>query len=109
IVEDSEPDAELLLFELKRGGFAPECRRVENAAQMKEALAAQWWDLVISDYRLPEFDGTAALQLLRDDGLDIPMIIVSGAIGEELAVSLMKAGVNDYMMKGNLHRLVPAI
>jgi diguanylate cyclase (GGDEF)-like protein/PAS domain S-box-containing protein len=109
IVEDSAADIELLLGELRRGGYTPEYARVETVGELRAALTRQRWDVVLSDYGLPQFNGLEALQTLRETGLDIPMIIVSGSIGEELAVNLMKGGVNDYVMKGNLPRLVPAI
>jgi signal transduction histidine kinase/FixJ family two-component response regulator len=109
IVEDSENDALLLVRELWRGGFEPEFERVETAAAMAAALAEQRWDLVLSDYSMPHFSGIAALQILNQSGVDIPFIIVSGAIGEDVAVAAMKAGAHDYMMKGNLTRLIPSI
>jgi PAS domain S-box-containing protein/putative nucleotidyltransferase with HDIG domain len=82
---------------------------VETAYQMKTALEDESWDLVISDYNLPEFDAPSALSILQKCGLDIPFIVVSGVIGEETAVALMKAGAHDYIMKGNLARLIPAV
>ncbi len=108
-VEDSEDDAELLLLEIRRGGYEPSCRRVADAAGLKAALAAAPWDLVVSDYRLPGFSAFDALRLLQDSGLDLPFIIVSGAIGEDTAVRAMKAGAHDYIMKDNLARLTPVI
>ncbi|MBU5637302.1 SpoIIE family protein phosphatase [Geomonas sp. Red69] len=109
IVEDSEDDALLLIFELRRGNYAPVSRRVESADAMRKALAEEDWDLVVSDYVLPGFTGLEALQVLRDSGLDIPFIIVSGKIGEDTAVGAMKEGANDYLIKGNTSRLIPAI
>jgi signal transduction histidine kinase len=108
LVEDSEDDAVLITRELRRGDYAPTVERVETEAAMRTALAEPW-DVVISDYSLPKFGGPAALALLRASGLDIPFIVVSGAIGEEVAVAAMKAGAQDYLMKGNLARLVPAL
>jgi signal transduction histidine kinase len=108
LVEDSEDDALLIARELHRGGYAPTMRRVETEAAMRAALAEPW-DVVISDYSLPRFSGPAALAVLRATHLDIPFIVVSGAIGEELAVAAMRAGAHDYLMKGNLARLVPAL
>ena len=108
LVEDSEDDAVLIARELRRGDYAPAIQRVETEAAMGAALADPW-DVVISDYSLPQFSGPAALTLLRATGLDIPFIVVSGAIGEEVAVAAMKAGAHDYLMKDNLARLVPAI
>ncbi|HYT03775.1 MAG TPA: response regulator [Gemmatimonadales bacterium] len=109
IAEDSEDDTQLLVRELKRGGYDPVYERVASAAGMTAALDRQQWDLVIGDYSMPRFSGTAALALVRARGLDIPFICVSGTITEEIAVSAMKAGANDYVTKGQLKRLVPAI
>ncbi|MBI3574407.1 MAG: EAL domain-containing protein [Gammaproteobacteria bacterium] len=109
IVEDSEADAELLLRELRRGGYAPEFERVETPEGLDDALARQSWDLVVSDHAMPRFNGLQALKLTQEKGLDIPFIIVSGSIGEDVAVAAMKAGAHDYLMKGNTARLLPAI
>jgi diguanylate cyclase len=109
IVEDSEADTELLLRELQRGGYAPEFERVETPAGLNSALARQSWDLIVSDNAMPHFDGLHALKLTQETGLDIPFIIVSGSIGEDVAVAAMKAGAHDYLMKGNTARLLPAI
>src|SRR3990172_4461328 len=109
IIEDSEDDALLLLRELRRGGYGPVFERVETPEAMRSALEKKQWDLVISDYVMPRFSGTAALELLKESGLDLPFIIVSGNIGEDTAVEAMKAGVHDYIIKGNLTRLVPAV
>lgn len=104
-VEDSEDDAALLQIELKRAGYQPVCHRVETAAEMRAALDRQEWDLIIADYRMPRFDGLAALALAKERGLDLPFIIVSGHITEETAVAAMKAGAHDYVMKDKLARL----
>lgn len=109
LIEDSEDDAELLLLAMKAGGYEPIVERVDTAAAMRAALGKQAWDLVLSDHSMPQFSGPAALALLQESGLDLPFIIVSGAIGEETAVAAMKAGAHDYVMKGNLARLLPAI
>ncbi len=109
IVEDSEADAELLLLELKRGGYDPQSERVETPAELDAALSRQVWDLIVSDNAMPNFDGLQALKLTQQKGLDIPFILVSGSIGEEVAVAAMKAGAQDYLMKGNTARLLPAI
>lgn len=109
MVEDSEDDTWLIIRELQRGGFRPEFERVETAAAMREALEAHPWDLIISDYAMPLFGGQAALALYHEKGLDIPFISVSGKMGEETAVEMMKAGAHDYVLKDHLGRLVPAV
>ncbi|MDW7771766.1 MAG: ATP-binding protein [Desulfobulbaceae bacterium] len=109
IVEDSEDDALLLLRELKKRGYAPLSRRIETPEAMIAALREEQWDIIISDYVLPRFNGMAALEILRQSGLDLPFIIVSGKIGEEVAVAAMKAGAHDYILKGNLTRLASAV
>jgi DNA-binding NtrC family response regulator len=109
LVEDSEDDATLVLLELRRAGFVPLATRVETAEAMSAALRAEPWDLILADYNLPTFSGLAALDLYHESGLDIPFLIVSGTIGEELAVEAMRAGAHDYLLKGNLTRLGPAI
>jgi len=109
IVEDSEDDALLVVRELRQAGYDVTFDRVETAADLAAALERQTWDLVIADYTLPHFTGSAALELLKSTGLDIPFIIISGSIGEDLAVDVMKAGAHDYLMKGNIKRLIPSV
>lgn len=109
IVEDSEDDTTLLLRELRRGGYAPEHERVETSAAMRAALTGSRWDVVISDFYLPTFDAPSALEVLKESGLDLPFIVVTGSIGEDIAVTAMKAGASDYLLKDNLARLVPAV
>ncbi len=109
IVEDSEDDVLLMVRELKKGGCEPEYLRVESGDAMGAALREKTWDVILCDYQMPKFNGLAAIALLKDAGIDIPLIIVSGAIGEEMAVECMRSGAHDYVMKGNLSRLVPAI
>ena len=109
IVEDSEDDAQLLMLELKRGGLDLESKRVETAEAFLEALKDVKWNLIISDFSLPQFSAPQALELLQASGLDLPFIIVSGTIGEEAAVSALKAGAHDFLVKGNMPRLIPAI
>lgn len=109
MVEDSVDDTFFVVRELQRGGYQVDFERVETAAGMKEALQRGNWDLVVSDYQMPQFDGAAALALHAENGADAPFIMVSGAIGEESAVEMVKRGANDYVMKDNLARLVPAV
>jgi PAS domain S-box-containing protein len=109
LVEDSEDDAQLLLRELKRGGYAPAHERVATEAALAAALDRQEWDLVIGDHSMPGFSGIAALVLVRGRGLDVPFISVSGTLTEDMAVAAMKAGANDWVTKGQLKRLTPAV
>jgi diguanylate cyclase (GGDEF)-like protein len=109
IVEDSEDDALLIVRELRKGGLTPEYRRVDSPTELKAALAEATWDIVITDHNLPEFGSEAAIRQVKQSGLDLPIIIVSGSIGEAVAVTAMKSGAHDYIMKDNLSRLVPAI
>jgi len=109
IVEDSEDDASLLLAELAHKGYAPKHRRVDTKGEFLAALRDDTWDAVIADYALPQFSGLEALKLFRQQQLDLPFIMVSGVFGEEMAVAMMKAGADDYILKGNLSRLAPAL
>jgi putative nucleotidyltransferase with HDIG domain len=109
LVEDSEDDAQLLLREIKRGGYDIEFERVETSDAMKSALANHAWDLIICDYSLPKFSAPQALVVLKESGHDLPFIIVSGTIGEESAVGALKAGAHDFIVKGSMARLIPAI
>ena len=109
MVEDSADDAELIARTLRRGGCDPIYHRVETAEAMRAALARTRWDLVIADYSMPLFSALAALKLLREKEPDLPFILVSGTVGEEVAVQAMRAGANDYVMKHSLLRLWPAI
>lgn len=111
VVEDWEDDMLLVLRELRRGGYTLDFARVETPAQMQAALDRQAWDIIVADYTLPAFSALEALKLLQrqQQDLDLPFIIVSGTISEETAVAAMKAGAHDYITKGNLARLVPAV
>jgi signal transduction histidine kinase len=109
IVEDSEEDADLIVLELKRGGFEPFYRRVDNAEDMMAALRDGEWDIVLSDFSMPRFTVIEALHMVQANGLDIPFVIVSATIGEEAAVEAMKAGAHDYILKHRIGRLVPAV
>jgi len=109
IVEDSEDDALLVLNQIKKGGYDIESERVDTAEKMKAALKEKTWDIILSDYQMPHFNGLEALALYNKAGIDIPFIVISGAIGEEVAINAMKAGAHDYIMKNNLRRLLPTI
>src|ERR1035437_7188708 len=98
-VEDSADDAELVLRQLRRAGHDPGCERVQTAEEMKTALEREAWELVVSDYSMPQFDAPAALNLLNQSGRDVPFIVVSGSIGEDIAVTMMKTGAHDYILK----------
>jgi len=108
-VEDSPSDYEYLLAVLGGSGRQVVSRRVEDEPSMAAALAEADWDAVISDNKLPRFSATGALETLRRSGKDLPFIIVSGTIGEEVAVQAMQAGADDYVMKSNMLRLMPAV
>jgi len=109
IVEDSKDDADLLVRELCRGGYDLTFKRVDTHAAMTEALDVHQWDIIIADYMMPNFTGLDALKLMQEKKIDLPFIILSGSIGEDTAVEAMKTGVHDYIIKGNLTRLLPAI
>jgi len=109
VVEDSENDALLTILALKKGGYDPVYERVEDAGAMRKALLEKSWDVILCDYQMPQFNGPAAIAILKETGIDIPLIIVSGAIGEETAVECMRLGACDYIMKSNLPRLASAI
>jgi hypothetical protein len=109
VVEDSEHDMEQLLWHLRREGFEISARRVDTAETMRDALTEQAWDVVLSDYSMPQFSATAALALLRQLGFDTPFIIVSGTLGEETAIDALKAGANDYLLKGRVSGQAQAI
>src|SRR4051794_5336521 len=109
IVEDSELDAMLLIRELRRAGYESEHQRVDTIAAMAEAIRTRVWDIVISDCSIPCFSAQAALAVLAQAQLDLPCIVVSGSVGEEAAVELMRAGAHDLVLKHNLERLAPAI
>ncbi|MBY0575105.1 MAG: PAS domain S-box protein [Gallionellaceae bacterium] len=108
-VEDSQDDADLTLFALEEGGFDVIRKRVDTEAAMRAALADCEWDVVVSDFNMPRFDTYKALAILRETDPDIPFIVVSGCIGEENAIALMKQGASDFVMKDKLARLPPAI
>ncbi len=109
LVEDSESDAAMIVRLLEQAGYKVHSKIVGDAGQMCAALSGEHWDAVISDYNLPQFDALSALTLIQQAELNIPFLVVSGCIGEETAVSMMKAGAKDYIMKDNLYRLIPAL
>ena len=109
IIEDSEDDAQLLVRELRRGGYEPAVERVDSSAALERALWRAQWDIVFGDYSMPHFSGTDALAIVRKRSGDVPFIFVSGTIGEDTAVAAMRAGAQDYVVKGNLKRLLPAV
>jgi two-component system, cell cycle sensor histidine kinase and response regulator CckA len=109
MIEDSEDDAALLERELRRGDYDVHLERVDESSALEAAFQKQSWDLIISDFSMPHFSGTDALKLLRSKGCDKPFIFVSGTIGEETAVAALRDGAQDYLMKTNLKRLVPAV
>ncbi len=109
MVEDSEDDTQLLIRNLKKGGYNPVYERVETAAKMKQALRENEWDVILCDYKMPRFSVPSAIDVLKSAKIDIPFIVVSGTIGEETAVDCMRLGAHDYIMKSSLSRLCPAI
>lgn len=109
IVEDAPDDAQLIVLELEHGGYDVQFQRADSAKTMIDALDCSPWDVVISDYVMPGFGGLQALQILRERGVDLPFVMISGKLGEEAAVEAMLAGAHDYLLKGSLSRLVPAI
>src|SRR5256885_3682971 len=109
LAEDSETDAELVQRELKRGGLDFQSRRVQTESDFRRELDEFQPHLVISDFSMPQFNGREALAIARESGADIPFIFISGTIGENVAVDMMKAGADDYVMKNNLARLLPAL
>jgi PAS domain S-box-containing protein len=109
LVEDSEDDALLAVRELARGGYKPTWERVQDRDAMREALRRTPWDVVISDWSMPQFNALAALAVVKESGIDVPFIIASGTIGEETAVEALHAGADDFLLKGNLARMNPAV
>jgi two-component system, cell cycle sensor histidine kinase and response regulator CckA len=109
MVEDSENDAALLLNQLREAGYETMSERVQTAEELTAALSRHTWDIILSDYVMPQFSGPDALKLVRAKNPDVPVIVISGIYGEEAAVEMMKAGANDYLVKSNLSRLAPAV
>ena len=108
-VEDLEDDVLLIVRELRRAGYDVSFRKVDTPEEMRNALSNEEWDIILSDYVMPHFTTAEALNILKETGLDIPFIIVSGAIGEQAAVELMKAGAHDFVMKDSLAKLGPVV
>ncbi|MGQ0563115.1 MAG: response regulator [Gemmatimonadota bacterium] len=108
-VEDREDDVLLVRRELRAADFDVHAARVETAEDLRTALAEAEWDIIISDFSMPRFSGPAALDVLKESGLDIPFIMISGTVGEETAVAALKAGANDFLSKRNLRRFIPAL
>ena len=109
LIDDSEDDATLVLRELRHGGYEPTWERVDTAPALADALTRQAWDLITCDYVMPSFSAPEALKLIHDQHIDVPVIIISGQVGEEVAVTAMKAGAHDYVSKHKLMRLCPAM
>ena len=109
IIEDSEDDALLVVRALRRGQLKPNWERVQTAESVYEMLTTGSWDIVLSDYNLPGFDAPAALEIVKRLKPELPFIVISGTIGEERAVAMMRLGVNDYLMKDSLARLPEAV
>lgn len=109
IIEDSASDAELMIRHLKKAGFDVLHERVESADSLRDALCQQSWEVLLCDFTLPGFDAREALSILQETGRDIPFIVVSGSIGDQTAIELMRTGAQDYLMKNNLARLAPVI
>ncbi len=109
IVEDSPADAELMVHELSRGGYDVTAERVDTAEAMRAALARPGWELIVSDYSLPTFSAPEALKLAKEANAELPFIIVSGTVGEATAVAALRAGACDFLVKGQLARLLPAV
>jgi PAS domain S-box-containing protein len=109
LIEDSEADADLLIGALRKGGFNPDWERIENEGELRAALKRRDWEVIFCDYTLPGFDAPSAIRVLRECGSDAPLIIVSGTVGEDVAVDSLRQGASDYLPKSNLRRLVPAV
>lgn len=109
IVDDSEDDTNLIIRKLRVGGYEPEWERVDTFQAMKSALDREIWDVILCDYKMPNFSASAALSLIQEKNIDVPFIIVSGAIGEDTAVESMKSGAHDFLMKDKLAKLVVTI
>lgn len=109
VVEDSLDDADLLLRALRKGGYDVVSRRVETRAELRDALDGQLWDIVFSDWTMPELTAPTALAAVKEHDPDLPFILISGTIGESVAVEALRGGAHDFLLKGHLARLLPAV
>src|ERR1700732_1793487 len=109
IIEDSELDSALLLRTLRQSGYELVDKRVDTANDLQNALRERQWDCIISDFSMPGFSGISALKMVREKDSHVPFIFVSAKIGEDVAVEAMRTGAQDYVLKGNPARLLPAI
>jgi len=109
LIDDLEDDAALVVRELTRAGYSVASQRVDAPEALATALTSQRWDLAIADYSMPKFNGAAALALLREHNQELPLIFVSGTIGEDEVVAAMRNGAQDYVRKGDMARLVPTV
>ena len=109
MIEDRDEDAELILHELRRGGFDPHPVRIEDAGQLREALSHGGWDIILCDYTLPAFDAPAAIAILNECGCDVPLVVITGTIGEDSAAEVMRLGASDFLLKHRLGRLVSVV
>ena len=109
ILEDNEDDFEMVIRQLKRGGYQVDAIRVESESSFRKALQDEKIDLILCDYLLPAFNAESALQIFRQENIDVPFIVLSGVIGEETAVKMIKAGAHDYLLKDKLTRLNSAV
>ena len=109
IVEDRESDAQLLVRLLKKAGYKVDYKLVESADQIRTALTEREWDIIVSDYKMPQFDGFAALKIVQEMGLNTPFILLSGTISQEVAIEIMSAGAQDYLDKNDMARLIPVV
>src|SRR5947209_8597938 len=108
-VEDTESDAALTVRVLEKSGYVVQSERVEDPEGMRKALGLQEWDVIIADYQLPRFDAVGALMIRNEHAADVPFIVVSGTIGEDRAVEMMRAGAQDYVLKDRIARLAPVV
>ncbi len=109
LIDDNEDDALLIIANLEQGGYNPDYKIIYTADALRHLLDTERWDVVLADFDMGQFTGLDALRITQEKGLDLPFIVVSGTIGEDVAVETMKAGAHDYLMKGNLARLAPAV